>query len=308
MLFIDAATVHRQLDYRRLVEGLREAHRQSMPGVVEAMMPEPGEDRGRCLLSLKAWQADRSIGVKLVSVFPENRDCPSIQGVYIVFDGKSGSPLLVADGTALTLRKTAADSALGVDILARRDVENMLMIGAGALAPHVIEAILTVRPSIRQVRIWNRTPSRAAEVAETLKQGGVEVRAVQDLDDALAWADVISSATMATVPLVQGKYLKPGTHVDLIGGWQPEMRESDDEAVRRSRIFTDSTELCRTCGDISQPVESGVITWSDVKGDLFDLCSGTIAGRSSADEITLYKNAGGAHLDLFTAQLLTASI
>ena len=305
MLFIDAATVHRKLGYRMLVEGLRAAHLQSMPVVIEAMMPEPGENRGRCLLSLKAWQADRAIGVKLVSVFPENRDCPSIQGVYIIFDGKSGAPLLVADGTALTLRKTAADSALGVDILARPDVENMLMVGAGALAPHVIEAIATVRPSIRRVRIWNRTPSRAIEVAEALRLDGIKVTAVPDLDGAVAWADVISSATMATTPLVQGRYLKPGTHIDLIGGWQPEMRESDDEAVRRSRIFTDSKELCRTCGDISQPVEAGVIAWSDIKGDLFDLCSGTVMGRSSADEITLYKNAGGAHLDLFTAQLLT---
>ncbi len=304
MLFIDAETVHRKLDYPALVQALRIAHRHPMPGVQEGVLAEPDGVADRSFLSLAAWQRDRAIGVKLISVFPDNRTLPSVQGLYAVFDGRSGSPLLVADGTALTLRKTAADSALGLDILARPDVETMLMIGAGALAPHVIQAFTSIRPSLRHVRIWNRTPARADAIAGSLEIAGVRTEATTDLDSSLSWADVVSSATMATEPLVHGARLKLGCHVDLIGGWQPDMRESDDDAVWRAAIFVDSKEMCRLCGDISQPLETGIITWSDIRGDLFDLCGAGIDGRTSPEQITLYKNAGGAHLDLFTAQFL----
>jgi ornithine cyclodeaminase len=306
MSFIDAEAVHRLLPYPALVDALRHAHRQqAMPGVQESILPEPGPDRDRCFLSLAAWQRDRTVGVKLLSVFPDNKANPSIQGLYALFDGKSGAPMMVADGTALTLRKTAADSALGLDILARRDVETMLMVGAGALAPHVIQAFTSIRPSLRQVKIWNRTSGRAKAVADSVEIAGVHLEVATNLDDALAWADVVSCATMATEPLVRGTRLKPGSHVDLIGGWQPAMRESDDETVQRARIFVDSKEMCRACGDISQPLEAGIITWSDIRGDLFDLCGKSVPGRTSGEEITLYKNAGGAHLDLFTAEFLS---
>lgn len=315
MHVIDAATVHRLLGYTGLVAALREAHRHAMPDVREVFMTEPGAASGgdgRGFLALPAWQAGKLLGVKLVTIFPGNPHAqPPLavnQGLYAAFDGHDGAPRLIADGAALTLRKTAADSALGADLLARPDVATMLMIGAGALAPHVIEAFVSVRPSIRRVIVWNRTPRRAEALAASLSFAGVEIGVAEELGKALGEADIISSATPATEPLVRGALLRPGTHVDLIGGWQPGMRESDDDALRRAALFTDSRALCRDCGDFSSPVNAGLIGWSDIRADLFELCDGRRPGRLSPSEITLFKNAGGGHLDLFTAQYLLTCI
>lgn len=311
MQMISAEDVHRLLDYPMLVEALRRAHRQACPAVGEVYLQEPGvtgSDRG--FLALPAWRQDRSIGIKLVSVFPGNPAAPvprpANQGVYVGFDGKTGAPTFVADGTALTLRKTAADSALGMDILSRPDAGTLLVLGAGALVPHVIAAALSVRPSVSRVEIWNRTPEKAVALARSLAIETVEVVAVSDLQAALAQADIVSSATMATKPLIAGRLLKEGCHVDLIGGWRPDMRECDDDTIRRATLFTDARSTCRDCGDFLQPIEHGLIDWADIRADLFELCSGEKTGRTSASEITLFKNAGGGHLDLFTADALIA--
>ena len=310
--FIDAATVHGLLDYKGLVAALREAHRGAMPEVRELFMPEPGAaegEEGRGFLVLPAWQSGGMLGVKLVTVFPDNpRADPPVaanQGLYAAFDARNGMPCLIADGTALTLRKTAADSALGAEILARPDARTMVMLGAGALAPHLINALIAVRPSIRHVLLWNRSPARALALAATLRIPGVEIEVTENLDQAVAAGDIISSATMATAPLIRGALLRPGTHVDLVGGWQPSMRESDDETVRRALLFADTLALSRDCGDFLQPVSSGLIQWSDIGADHFGLCTGQ-PGRRSTTDITLFKNAGGGHLDLFTAQYLLA--
>jgi ornithine cyclodeaminase len=311
MQFISAEDVHRLLDYPTLVEALRLAHRQPCPAVGEAYLDEPGAaGSGRGFLTLPAWQRDVSIGVKLVSVFPGNPSAavprPANQGVYVGFDGKTGAPSFVADGTALTLRKTAADSALGIDILSRPDAHTLLVLGAGALVPHVIAATLSVRPSIRRVEIWNRTAEKAAAVAQSLAIDNVEINATTDLNAALAKADIVSAATMATEPLVAGRLLKEGCHVDLIGGWRPDMRECDDDTIRRAVLFADARLTCRNCGDFLQPIERGLMSWADIHADLFELCSGEKTGRTSPGEITLFKNAGGGHLDLFTADALIA--
>ncbi len=312
MHLIDGDTVHRLLDYRSLVEALRRAHQAPMPEGRDLALDEPGGDGERSFILLPSWQRDNLLGAKLVTVFPGNpaRDppLPANQGVYVAFDGKTGAPLLVADGTALTLRKTAADSALGVDLLARPDAENLLMVGAGALAPHVIAAILAVRPSIRRIRIWNRTPQKAEAVARSIAAEGIPVEVARQLGAALAEADIVSSATMAQTPLIHGDILQPGCHVDLIGGWNPKMREADDRTVQRARLFTDSRQQCRDCGDFLQPVEKGVITWEDIEADLFELCSGSRPGRASPRDITLFKNCGGGHLDLFTARELLRAL
>ena len=309
MHLVDGRDVHRFLDYPTLVAALREAHRGAMPDARELYMNEPGNpEGGRGLMTLPAWSRAEMLGVKLVTIFPDNPRAtpsrPANQGLSIAFDGVTGAPVLVADGTALTLRKTAADSALGVDLLARPDAETLLVLGAGALVPHVIEAIVSVRPSVRSVWIWNRTAQKARLVAADMRIYGVEIEAVDRLETVLPLADIVTSATMATKPLVQGELLKEGCHVDLIGGWQPDMRESDDDVIRRATLFADTRDLCRECGDFLQPVKKGLMSWVDIQADLFELCRGSRPGRTSPGEITLFKNAGGAHLDLFTAQEL----
>jgi ornithine cyclodeaminase len=196
------------------------------------------------------------------------------------------------DATALTYRKTAADSALGSKLLSQPDAETLLMVGAGGLAPYLIAAHRAIRPSIRRVLVWNRSPDRAAALGEE----------VADLEAAARSADIISCATASTTPLVEGRWLKPGTHLDLVGGFTPEMRECDDEAVKRARLFVDSRMFAiDQPGDLGSPLSRGIIGRDRIEADLFDLCGKNYSvGRTSGD-ITLYKNGGGSHLDLFTA-------
>lgn len=308
MLMLDAAAVHRLLDYPGLVAALRAAHAADrMPRADSMLVSEPPDGVNR-FLSLLAWDPGRTIAVKLVGVFPANPSRsppePSVQGIVVLFDGATGGPVFACDGAALTFRKTAADSALGVDLLARRDAESLLVVGAGGLASHVAQAHTAVRPTIRRVLVWNRTPSRAESLADHLHLPGVEVRATADLDAAVGEADIVSCVTMATTPLVKGALLKPGAHVDLIGAYQPDMREADDDVVRRATVFVDTRNKCDGSGDIGQPIALGLLTLEAIAGDLFDLCAGRHPGRVSAEQITMYKNVGGAHLDLFTARHL----
>jgi ornithine cyclodeaminase len=308
---IDAESVHRLLDYAPLVEALAAAHREAPPLVGRSLLePPPGAGRvGEGFLVLPAWAHGRAFGVKMVTIVPGNADLadgpPTVQAVYQLFEGVTGRPVAVIDGTALTLRKTAADSGLGAKLLARDDVRTLLMIGAGALAPHLIGAHLAVRPSLERVLVWNRSAPWRDRLLERLARQGVPAEASDDLEAAVRAADVISAATLASEPLVRGAWLRPGTHVDLVGAYTPTMREADDEAMRRARVHVDYRgSTIGESGELIQPIASGAITEQDVLGDLFDLCQGRTPGRRAADEITLFKNGGGSHLDLFTAEFL----
>lgn len=310
--FIDAETVRRHLDYTSLVDALEDAHRGPPPAAERALLEQPAAGGGSdAFLIWPAWQPGEALGIKLVTSFPANprgrEGLPTIQAVYVLFDGANGRPLAMIDGTELTFWKTAADSALGARFLARDDARRLLMVGAGAVAPALIRGHLAVRPGIEVVRIWNRTPAKAAAIAEGLS--GVDAAATSDLESEIQEADVICAATGASEPLIRGAWLKPGCHVDLVGGFTPAMRESDDEAVRRAEIFVDSRWFTIAhAGDLSQPIAAGVITPDDVRGDLFDLGSGRVPGRTDAEAITLFKNGGGAHLDLMTARHLDRRI
>ncbi len=310
MHMVSAEEVHRLLDYPSLVEGLKQSHLQDTDEAVDLHLKQPAPSGNEnVFLALPAWQRDQAIGIKLVTVFPDNEytgtGSPSVQGVYALFDGKNGEPRALMDGTALTLRKTAGDSATGASFLAREDAKAMVMVGAGAMAPHLIMAHTAIRPSIEHVQVWNRSPERARAVAADLELPGIEIEATEDLETAVRGADVISCATMATEPLIKGEWLREGAHLDLVGGYQVHMRESDDACVRRSRIYLDSRMFCLgRVGDISQPMDAGVISENDIVGDLYDLSRGGCRGRESAREITFFKNAGGGHLDLGTARFL----
>lgn len=309
MRFIAAEELRNLLDYPFLVEGLARLHREAPPEVDRLLMEQAGDDGGApdFFMIWQAWQPGQVLGSKLMTGFPANpgSGLPTIQGVYLLFDGRDGRPLACIDGTELTYWKTAADSALGADFLATRDASVLLMVGAGAMAPHLIRAHLAVRPSIDRVLVWNRTAARAAELAGSLDLDDASVEIAHDLEAAAASADVICCATASRVPVIEGAWLKPGSHLDLVGSFTNEMREADDEAARRARICVDSRWFTiGQCGDITGPLRSGAIVEADITADLFDLCQGRAPGRQQASEITLFKNAGGAHLDLMVARLI----
>jgi ornithine cyclodeaminase len=245
------------------------------------------------------------LGVKIVSVFPENRTKgkPSVMGTYLLLAGDTGEPLATFDGVALTLWRTAAASALAASYLARPDARVLAMIGAGALAPRLIAAHASVRP-IEEVTIWNRTFEKAWLLARALNRPGLAVRAVDDLGQAVAGADIVSAATMSSEPLIRGDWLKPGVHVDLVGAYLPTMREADDDAVRRSRVYVDTRAGALTeAGDIVQPLAAGILA-GDRIADLYDLVRGRTPGRGAAEEVTLFKSVGTALEDLAAAALV----
>jgi ornithine cyclodeaminase/alanine dehydrogenase-like protein (mu-crystallin family) len=220
----------------------------------------------------------------------------------VLLDAATGMPLALLDGTALTLRRTAAASALAADFLARRDSAVHLMVGTGALAPHLVAAHAATRP-ILQARIWGGDPRKAAALAARLVEAGITAEPVADLEEAAAAADIITCATLAHRPLIRGAWLRPGTHLDLVGGYTPEMREADDAAIARARVYVDTDAALREAGDILQPLRSGHLAQDQIVGDLFGLCRGICAGRRDPDEITLFKSVGTALEDLAAAQL-----
>jgi len=304
LVIIDATDIARLGDYLALVDALEVAHRQP-PAAVERIVYGPDGHVER-LLALPAWQAGEAIGVKLVTVFPGNpaaNGLPSVQAVVVLFDGGTGQPLALIDGTELTYRKTAADSALGSRFLSRPDSHTLLMVGAGGLAPHLIAAHRAVRPSIERVIVWNRTREKAARLVDD----GVADAVADDLAAAAADADVICTATLTKEPLIHGEWLRPGTHLDCVGAYLPDHREVDDEVVRRAQIFVDSRLATLTeGGDLVIPIAAGVIAADDVCADLYELSQGAHAGRQpgDGDTITLFENCGGGHLDLMVARHL----
>lgn len=307
MRHFDADQVNQLLDYPSLIKALRAAHEHDVMPEMRVDVMSDVRDDGNKFVSLIAWASGDVIAVKLVGVFPGNPTLsppqPSIQGLVALFDGKTSAAIATCDGAALTFRKTAADSALGADILARKDAEVLLVLGAGGLAPHVIKAHMSVRPSIKRVLIWNRNPQRAEALAARLADLPAQILAIASLDHALTQADIISCVTMATEPLVRGALLKPGAHVDLIGAYTKAMREADDDVARRAgHIFVDTRNNCEGSGDIAGPLAAGIITRDDIVADLFDLCCGRHSGRRDDSEITMFKNVGGGHLDMFAAR------
>jgi alanine dehydrogenase len=306
MRILGPSEVVAALDFPALVEALRQMFRSGCAAPVRHhhTLPVPGA-RDATLLLMPAWQAGRHLGIKIVTVFPDNvaLDRPSVMGAYLLLDGNSGEPLALLDGPALTARRTAAASALAASYLARPDCERLLMIGTGALAPHLVEAHAKVRP-IRNVLIWGRDRDKAAKLAHRLDRRSLKVAATDDLPGAVRGAHVICCATLAQEPILRGHWLPLGVHVDLVGGFTPEMREADDETIRRARVFVDTRDgALKEAGDVVQPIRSGVLREDDIAGDLFDLARGSRSGRRFHDQITLFKSVGSAIEDLAAAQL-----
>ncbi|MCG8441476.1 MAG: ornithine cyclodeaminase family protein [Caulobacterales bacterium] len=314
MRIITASDIADVLNFPELVEALRAAFRAGavVPVRHHHAVPLPDQADATMLL-MPAWSDFGAqghttrgyLGVKIVTVFPDNatRGQASVGAVFLLMAGNSGAPLALIDGSALTLWRTAAASALAASYLAREDSRRLVMVGAGALAPFLIDAHASVRP-IEAVSVWNHNKGRADALAAKLSGRDFAVDAVSDLEEAVRDADIVSCATLAADPLVKGAWLKPGAHLDLVGAFTPAMRESDDTAVRRARVYVDTRAgACAEAGDIVQPLASGVIAESDICGDLFELCRGVAAGRRAQDEVTLFKSVGTALEDLAAAAL-----
>lgn len=306
MRVISAAETQAALDFPSLVDALREAFRRGaeVPVRHHHTLPKLSEPAATLLL-MPAWQNERHIGVKIVTVTPGNgeRGLPAVMGVYLLMDGQTGSPLALIDGPMLTLRRTAAASALASTYLSRNDAERLLMVGTGALAPHLIQAHASVRP-LKEVLVWGRNLDKAKRLAKAMSTKALQVSATDDLAGAVGGADIVSCATLSRDPLIRGEWLRPGQHLDLVGGFTPDMREADDEVVRRSRIFVDTREgATKEAGDIVQPLQTGTLAPEDIAGDLFELSRGERAGRRFYHQITLFKSVGTALEDLAAAQL-----
>ena len=306
--FVCAEEIRKTLSFPTLIAALEAAHRRPKMELQNGLL---GNEREQYFVR-HAVDGGRYMASKLVTSFPANLQAgvlPAVQALCVLFDGCNGQPLAIIDGTELTYWRTAADSALGAKILAQPEPATLLMVGAGAMSAPLIRAHRTVRPSLRRFIVWNRTRERAVRLVAQLLEEGIDAELTQDLAAATQTADIISSCTRSNEPLILGANLRPGVHLDLVGGYTPDTREADDEAARRSLVFVDCRESAFDgVGDIALPIAHGAIKEPDVLGDLYDLIGGRVAGRRSSSDITFFKNAGGGHLDLMTAELIVSAL
>jgi ornithine cyclodeaminase len=303
---IGAAETRRALPFDALIPALRAAFAAgaTVPERYHHHIPRPDGDG--VLLLMPAWN-DGLLGTKIATVHSGNnaRGLPSVHSTYLLADAATGAPLALLDGNEITTRRTIAVSALAGSFLARVDAADLLVVGAGRIAALAASAFAAVRP-IRRISIWNRDGAKAEWLAAELRAAGFEAEVATSLQEAAARADIISCATPSTSPIILGDWLRPGTHLDLIGSFTPAMREADDACFARGRIYVDTRDALVEAGDLTGPIAAGVIKPDDIQGSLADLCAGRVTGRSSADEITVFKSVGTALADLAAATLARA--
>ena len=305
MKLFDAEATRAALPFERLVPALRAMFASGCE-----VPPRSVHEIGAAVTSLlmPAWQPGGCYGVKVVNVAPGNaaRGLPALHSVYLLFDANTGAPLAQLDGDEITARRTAAASALAASFLARGDARRLLVVGAGRVARLLPAAYRAVR-AIDSIAIWSRDASKARALAEAWRADGFDARAATDLEAAVRPADIVSCATLASVPLIHGAWLAPGSHLDLIGGFAPQMREADDACFAGARIYVDGEEALQKSGDLLGPLSRGVFAPGDVRGTLAALCRGTAAGRASSGERTVFKSVGTALEDLAAAMLVAES-
>lgn len=304
MKFISAEDIAVVFDYTEFIPLLREAFLGdfTVPQRHHYEYENGVGDNTSTLLLMPAWSSGQHVGIKTVTVSPYNGDfdLPSIQGIYTLIDAKNGLVKTQMEAKMLTVKRTAATSALASLYLSREEAATLLMVGTGALAPELIKAHSTVRP-IKKVLIWGRNMEKARAVKALLSDLELEMEAVSSLEDAVPQADIISVATLSQEPLVFGKWLRPGQHLDLVGAYKPDMRETDDEALKRSSVFIDHSGAFKESGDLAIPLAEGVIKEKEIKGELKTLCKARQLARTDNSEITLFKSVGHALEDLSAA-------
>jgi alanine dehydrogenase len=307
MLELNAVALAACLDRRMLIDALDGAFRVPFSAPTRQQYRMQADHTGHregTLLIMPAWHTGGGLGIKIVTVFPDNalRGLPSVCASYLLLDASSGLPRALLDGTELTLRRTGAASALAARYLSTPDSSRLLMVGTGRLAPHLIASHALVRP-IREVRIWGRQSAKSHALAESLGGGGLSITATEDLEASAKWADIVSCATLSQQPLVLGAWLRPGQHLDLVGSFTAEMREVDDEALARSELYVDTrVGALGESGEILGAISRGIIDQAAVRGELSDLENGLFR-RSSPRAITIFKSVGTALEDLVAAEL-----
>lgn len=309
--YFDDAAIEAATPYPKLIAAIGDAFRHG--GVAPARhvydVPKAGEDDS-VLLLMPSWNDTGHFGVKLATINAENasRGLPTINGIYILFDSLTSTPIATFDAATLTARRTAAASAFAASKLARSNASSLLMIGTGRLSRPLIEAHATVR-GIRKVRVWGRSPEKAAEVAEWARdQLDIDAKSVSDLASACGAADIVTAATLSRSPLVCGADLSPGTHVDIVGAYAPHMRETDAVVFERAgQVFVDTIDgASEEAGDVLRAIDEGALSMDDISGDLYKLATTAGLARHSDDEITVFKSVGTGLEDLAAAVLCKA--
>ena len=306
MRYFDAAAIRSRLPWPRMLAALDAMLRDAVAAPLRANHPiaVPGEPDATLLL-MPAWRSGRRIGVKLVTVFPGNaaRNERAVGAVYVLFDARDGKPLAMFDGEELTARRTAGASAYAARYLARADARHLVVVGSGRVARELVSAHMHVRP-VDRVSVWSRTAKHAEAAAVAMAEEGIPVSATRDLERAVRDADIVSCATLSTEPLVRGAWLRPGTHLDLVGAFNPKMRETDDAAMARADLIVVDSRAGALAegGDIVSALASGAIDASAIGAELADLARARHPGRTRDDEITVFKSVGFALEDLAAAE------
>jgi ornithine cyclodeaminase len=310
LILLDADEVADLLPYDQLIQALAAAFSSDVvaPDRTHHEIVVPGSDSGRMLL-MPAWHPGHALGLKVATVFSSNaqRGLPTVMASYMLMDAETGLPTAILDGTELTLRRTAAASALASSFLSQKSASKLLMVGTGQLAPHMIAAHASARP-IDDVCIWGRRRETAEALAESLADTGLSISIAENLEQAVAWAEIICCATSSVDPLIRGFWLRGGQHLDLVGAYQPNMAEVDSACMARCEIYVDTRSgALAEAGEIVQAIEAGIITEPDIRAEMSELATGEIGGRESDEAITLFKSVGTALEDLAAAELAMAN-
>jgi ornithine cyclodeaminase len=295
------------LSWPGAVEALRQGHLRPRADIADLFLGPATAT----LLNRAAYVEGLGYGVKAVTVVDGNaaKGLPTVQGAMMVFEPGTGGLAAIIDSRLVTEFKTAADSVLGARLLARHDSRHLLVVGAGAVARSLVAAYGALFPALERISVWARRPEQAEALVAGLAGGEAPIVAVTDLAGAVAAADIVSSATMARAPVLRGEWVLPGTHVDLIGAYKADMREADDALIAGGALYVDSRDTTvHHIGELMLPLAAGVITEADVRGDLYDLVPGRAPARSGDTEITVFKNGGGAHLDLMIAAYIAEAV
>ena len=305
MQVIDTSATRGALTFGTVIPALREAFRGGVtvpPRHVHAI--ESDGVQGTSLI-MPAWNAQGYFGVKIINIFPENtrQGLPGLHATYTLYSARTGVPLAQVDGDVVTAFRTAGAAALAASYLAREDARTLLIVGSGRIAGLLAQAMRAVRP-IERVLVWNVRSAGAQALSQALAGQGIDAQAVPDLQQAVRQADVVSCATLATTPLVRGAWLRPGTHLDLVGSFKPEMIEADSDCFARASVYVDTDEAPAKAGDLLAAFAAGTLARDGLRGTLFDLVAGRAPGRTGASEITVFKAVGSALEDLALAALV----